>query len=135
MHGVRAVGVENIIDLIYHLFAIATEVALGDQLPPAEDTLRKHVDWANYQTGIQLRSLEAKPDVPQPSSHGWSLITNVETGKLCLAIAWMSQQPAPEQLLILVHCKCQTGCESGRCSCILGGWKCTDARSCVGCEN
>ena len=47
----------------------------------------------------------------------------------------MSQNPAPEELLVLVNCHCQTGCSSGHCSCMRSGIPCTDACTCIDCTN
>ena len=57
------------------------------------------------QAAIRQRALEAKPDIPHPSGHGWTLDT---AG--VLSIHWMDQLLAPQVLLELVSCGCTTGC-------------------------
>ena len=50
---------------------------------------------------------------------------------------WMSQQPAPVELLEIVSSFCTAGCVyvTGRCSCHKAGLSCTDACLCTRCEN
>ena len=111
----------------YELFSVKS--AQGKSLPPMQDALRKHVQRANYQAGVWSRALQAKPDIPSPCDHGWELVD----GKL--SIQWMMQKPAPDNLLVLINCHCQTGCGSARCLCAREGMQCTDACSCADCEN
>ena len=73
--------------------------------------------------------MEAKLAVPTPLNHGWQLADGV------LTIEWLRQRPAPDELLLLVSCSCQSGCASNRCSCHRFGVQCTDACRCVDCEN
>ena len=47
----------------------------------------------------------------------------------------MENNPAPEEILQLVHCQWQTGCESARCSCLRAKMSCTDACRCQNCSN
>ena len=90
---------------------------------------RMHVQRANYQAGIWLRSLEAKPNIPSPSGNGWHVVDGQLTAE------WMTQKSAPDELLLLINCHCQKGCSSGRCSCVRAGMPCTDACSCEECNN
>ena len=119
----------NVNDLRYHLFA--SKAAQGDQLPPTRDALKLHIQRANYQAAIWRRSLEANPDVPSPVGRGWR---TGEDGML--EVKWMEQSPAPDQLIILVNCRCKKGCETARCSCVRSTLHCTDACACsVNCSN
>ena len=52
-----------------------------------------------------------------------------------LRVFWMEQAPAPEQLIVLVQCHCQKGCENAHCSCVRSGLQCTDACKCIECSN
>ena len=99
------------------------------QLPPTQVALRKHILRANYQSAIWIRTLVAKPDLPSPDGHGW----HVANGQL--KVDWMDQQPAPNKLLEVVSCGCQTGCTSARCSCQRASLPCTDVCWCKNCEN
>ena len=85
---------------------------------------------AGYQATIWRRALEAKPDIPHPSGHGWTLDT---AG--VLSIHWMDQLPAPQALLELVSCGCTTGCATRRCTWKTHGMPCTDVYQCSRCEN
>ena len=51
-----------------------------------------------------------------------------------LTIEWLRQRRAPDELLLLVRCSCQSGCASNRCSCC-SGMQCTDACRCDDCKN
>ena len=113
--------------LRYHMFA--AKATQSEHLPPTKDALQQHVLRANYQAGIWMRSLQARPEIPDPAGNGWRVVDD------CLTVEWMLQRPPPDELLVLVHCRCQTGCASGRCSCVLAGLPCTDACSCKDCEN
>ena len=120
-------SVNNINELRYQLFT--AKAAQSDHLPPTQDALHLHLQQANYQAVIWSRDLEAKPAVPTPSNHGWQLVDSV------LTIEWLRQRPAPDELLLLVRCSCQSGCASNRCSCRRSGMQCTDACRCDDCEN
>ena len=66
---------------------------------------------------------------PSPVGHGWKLEDNK------LQIVWGTQEPAPESILECVHCKCQKGYETRRCSCYKSDLKCTELCQCNSCEN
>ena len=114
-------------NLKYILFA--QKALQSDYLLPTKDAFCQHLRRANYQAAVWCRALEARPSVPSPSSHGWQLVDNA------LAVHWMQQKPAPDELLLLSRCRCQTGCASARCSCRRFGLQCTDAWKCNDCEN
>ena len=99
-------------------------------LPPNKDSLKLHIQRANYQAAIYRRSLETQPDIPPPMQHGWSI-----EGE-SFAIKWMTLPPAPKSLLELVHCQCKaTHCVQGRCTCRQNQLPCTDMCRCVECSN
>ena len=66
---------------------------------------------------------------PSPVGHGWKLEDNQ------LQIVWGIQEPAPESILECVHCKCQKGYKTRRCSCHKSDLKCTELCQCNSCEN
>ena len=100
-----------------------------DVLPPTRDSLLKHVERANYQSGVWYRCLTAQMVIPSPIGNGWMLSHEG------IEIQWMTRPPAPDSLLECTTCKCKTGCQNMRCSCQKGGLKCTELCSCVGCQN
>ena len=108
-----------------------SKAATSDQLPPTKDALQLHVARANYQAVIWRRALEAKPNIPSPTTCGWIQSNGGES----LSVLWMQQQPAPEELLVLTNCNCRSGCSTGRCSCHKAGLVCTAACTCQDCEN
>ena len=52
-----------------------------------------------------------------------------------LQIVWGTQEPAAESIVECVHCKCQKGYKTRRCSCYKSGLKCTELCQCNSCEN
>ena len=66
---------------------------------------------------------------PSPVGHGWKLEDNQ------LQIVWGTQEPAPQSILECVHCKCQKGYKTRRCSCYKSDLKCTELCQCNSCEN
>ena len=121
-------GANNINDVRYAMFCC--KAGDSSQLPPTQNALQEHVHRANYQAAVWHRALEAEPDIPHPASHGWIVDQN---GHLC--VQWMTQPPAPRDLLNLMSCKCRTSCCTRRCSCFRGNLPCTDVCGCTGCEN
>ena len=125
-HPARS-SVNNINELRYQLFT--AKAVQSDHLPPTQDALHLHLQRANYQAAIWSRALKTKPAVPTPLNHGWQLVNSV------LTIEWLRQRPAPDEMLLLISCSCQSGCASNRCSCHRSGMQCTDACRCDDCEN
>ena len=118
----------NINDVRYAMFC--SKAGDSSQLLPTRDALLQHIRRANYQAAIWHRALEAQPNVPNPSSHGWLV-----NGNGHLVIQWMTQPPAPHDLLKLISCNCRSSCSTRRCSCVRGSLPCTDVCGCAGCEN
>ena len=104
-------------DCRYKLFSV--KGAQGDNLPPTQDALQIHVQRANYQAAVWVRALQAKPVVPSPCEYGWEIANDQ------LTIKWMTRKPAPDDLLVLVNCRCHTECSPRRCSCVREGMPCT----------
>ena len=73
----------------------------NESLPPTTDSLRQHIDRANYQTAVWKHPLEAIVDIPSPVNNGWSL-TNGHLEPIL-----MCKDPAPVGLLELTACKCE----------------------------
>ena len=65
---------------------------------------------------------------PSPVGHGGKLEDNQ------LQIVWGTQERAPESILECVHCKCQKGYKTRRCSCYKSDLKCTELCQCNSCE-
>ena len=100
-----------------------------DQLPPNSDALRQHIERANYQAFIWRHCIDAQPEIPCPSEHGWV----IENGEI--AIRWMTLPMAPKKMLEFMACACKTGCNKGRCSCKKASLRCSEMCRCVSCEN
>ena len=74
----------------------------SDALPPTSDSLRQHINRANYQTHIWRKSLDALLELPSPEGHGWQKEDDELTLKL------MSKDPAPTVQQQLFLCKCRS---------------------------
>ena len=71
-------------------------------LPPTSDSLRQHINRANYQTHIWRKSLDALLELPSPEGSGWQKEDDELTLKL------MSKDPAPTVQQQLFLCKCRS---------------------------
>lgn len=102
----------------------------NEKLPPTSDSLRQHMQRANYQTYVWRHSLTAMQILPSPVGHGWTLEDGI------LQPVLMTKDPAPKSLLELTTCNCKkTECLT-RCSCNTTGLACTEACNCMGdCKN
>ena len=89
-------GTKDVNVLRYRLFFARKGELESHQLPPCQDTLRKHCERANYQSAIWRRSLQSSPQIPLLIGSGWCL----KDGKL--SIDWMIGEPAPKAVLELL---------------------------------
>ena len=112
-------GTKDVNALRYRLFCARKGELESHQLPPCQDTLRKHCKRANYQSAIWRRSLQSSPQIPLPIGSGWCL----KDGKL--TIDWMSEEPAPKAVLELLR-------ESASCQAIPVSLTDCIALACVG---
>ena len=117
----------NVNDIRYAMFC--SKAGDSSQLLPTRDALQHHIRRANYQAALWQRALQAQPNIPSPESHGWVVDVNGN-----LAILWMTQPPAPRDLLRMISCDCRL-CSTRQCSCVRGNLPCTDACGCENCEN
>ena len=88
----------DINDLRYAIFVGKKTTTESQNLPPCFNSLKLHIQRANYQAAIWVRSLEQNPNIPSPVGHGWSC----EEGDLI--VNWMDCQPAPDSVLELLAC-------------------------------
>ena len=89
----------------------------------------QHLKRANYQTAIWRRSLQAKPDIPDPVNMGW----HIEEGTL--EPIWMTSPPAPTAVLQLLSCNCVRSCKEDECQFARSGLKCTELCRLANCAN
>ena len=94
----------------------------SEALPPTSDSLRQHINRANYQTHIWRKSLDALLELP---SRGWQKEDDELTPKL------ISKDPAPTSLLELTTCTWKKTECSSNCSCTNVGVLCTEACTCM----
>lgn len=125
-------GVSDVNQCRYAVFCAKKGEAESYQLPPCQDSLRKHCNRANYQAAVWRNSLRNN-DVPSPVGHGWSLVKDEDQDKL--VIDWMNGLPAPRAILELIACTCKKACKDDSCDCIRNGLKCTDLCRLTTCSN
>ena len=97
-------GTKDVNVLRYRLFCARKGELELHQLPPCQDTLRKHCERENYLSAIRRRSLQSSPQIPLPIGSGLCL----KDGKL--TIDWISGEPAPKAVLELPSCLCKRVC-------------------------
>ena len=119
----------DINDLRYAIFVGKKTTTESQNLPPCFNSLKLHIQRANYQAAIWVRSLEQNPNIPSPVGHGWSC----EEGDLI--VNWMDCQPAPDSVLELLACTCSRECKDSSCSCMINGLNCTDMCKLKNCCN
>ncbi|CAG9821970.1 unnamed protein product [Phaedon cochleariae] len=120
--------VKSVDELRYQMFRGKEGQIESFQMPPCKDTLRQHNKRANYQAGIWLRSLETKPLIPDPFSHGWEKDISGN-----LSVKWMEGLPALECVLSFLRCHCKSNCAPETCSCLATQIRCTESCGCKGC--
>ena len=98
------------------------------ELPPTDSAAYQHTLRAVYQATVWDKLDEFCLD---PCQYGWDLVDSFHS-----PVA-NSQSCAPDNLLKLVRCKCESGCQSALCSCRKHGLSCAVAcQNCRGtCEN
>ena len=63
--------------------------------------------------------------------HGWA-----DDSCSNLEVQWMTNPPAPKEVLQAVSCSCQaTNCKTNKCSCQSFKLPCTDLCNCLHCKN
>ncbi|KXJ07094.1 hypothetical protein AC249_AIPGENE15324 [Exaiptasia diaphana] len=81
----------------------------NEGLPPTSNSIRLHIQRANYQTLMWKRCLQAKQELPCPNGNGWELTENG------LKPVLMTQDAAPKGLAELTVCTCQkSSCKSSK---------------------
>ena len=108
-------GTDDVNILRYRLFYAKKGDIVSRQLPPCQDTLRKHCQRANYQAAVWRRSLQNSPVLPSPIGYGWFM-----KGE-SLALDWMTGEPAPKAVLELLSCQCNRLCQLPNCTCLANG--------------
>ena len=81
---------------------------------------------ANLTSLVWRRALNSYKDLPSPEGHGW---TFSDDGRLQPLL--MKKEPAPNGLVIITACHCQTSCRRSSCSCRTIGLSCTEAYTCM----
>ena len=122
-------GTKDVNVLRYRLFCARKGELESHQLPPCQDTLRKHCERANYQSAIWRRSLQSSPQITLSIGSGWC----VKDGKL--TIDWMSGELAPKAVLELLSGQCKRVYQLPSCTCLANGLHCNDMCRLQGCTN
>lgn len=103
----------------------------NENLPPTSNSLRHHIQRANFQAFVWKKCLSPFQNLPSPCGHGWQLVSGV------LQPLLMSKEPAPTAILELISCKCKaSGCKrSDLCQCKANSLVCTEACLCMAGES
>jgi len=102
----------------------------GDKLPPTRGTLLPHILHANYTSLKDKSYVMAKLVLPALEINGWDLGSEgVYWPAMCL------KDPAPEAVLELVKCGCDSSCVTTSCSCLRNGLCCMGICKCTDCSN
>ena len=88
-------------------------------MPPTADTLGEHLKRVYFQVREWIGCILGQPNPLNPEEWGWKKIGNT------LQPVKMTQLFAPEKVLNIVFCRCQTGC----------GVLCGCRKSVIGCSS
>ena len=93
-------------------------------LPPTADALGQNLKRVYFQVREWIGSILGQPNPLNPEEWGWKKIGNI------LQPVKITQPFAPEKILNIVFCRCQTGC-GVLCGCRKSGIECSS--TCVNC--
>ena len=82
-----------------------------ESLPPTSDAVKLHIQRAHFQALIWNSAFDARPQLPDPTTHTW----NLDCGKLVPML--MTLPAMPEMCKEIIACGCLKGCLLQRCSC------------------
>ena len=122
-------GTKDVNVLRYRLFCARKGELELHQLPPCQDTLRKHCERANYQSAIWRGSLQSSPQIPLPIGSG------LHPKDCKLTIDWMSGEPAPKAVFELLSGQSKRVYQLPSCTCLANGLHCNDMCRLQGCTN
>lgn len=134
------VPLQNVEEFVCKLYSPSTTVTSVDKLrvhlfhkgkplhrlPPTSDTLKLHVQRANYQSLVWATAVEQHPSLPLATDCGWKL----EDGTL--KPIFMTREPSPMDYLKITSCRCLKKLCDSLCSCKLAELSCIPACSCFG---
>ena len=101
-----------------------------ERIPPTSDALRVHIIPCNYQVREWKKSIYDKHIPGNPESFGW------EKTDTQLEIKWMTERPAPDEVLEFNTCACKkTNCATNQCQCFTLSLECMDLCTCRSCSN
>jgi len=103
----------------------------SEKLPPTMAALKFKILRSQYITSIWKLSHIARPVLLSPSDFGWQLNEVENTYEPVM----MEQLPAPDSIIELSMCKCNSGCSSLGCKCKKNGMLCMEMCLCVDCRN
>ena len=103
----------------------------SEKLPPTMAALKFKILRSQYTTSIWKLSHIPRPLLPSPINFGWQLNKPENTYEPVM----MEQLPAPDSIIELSMCKCNSGCSSLRCKCKKNGMLCMEMCLCINCQN
>ena len=120
-------NIDSLPDLRWHMFSkCQSEI---EKLPPTQSALKYKIFRGHYCSIVLKRSHQAIQNLPSPENYGW------EISEELLKPILTDNLPAPEAIIELSFCGCQTKCSTNRCKCYKHQLNCTDMCKCNNCDN
>ena len=118
LYNIGNISSDEVPELRWMLFAQKSKEC--QQLPPILGTLVSHTSRAYFMVLVWRSSTEPCPLVLPTTDYFWELVDGSLKPVFC------TESPAPEALLELRKCNCETDCQRNSCSCKKNNLKCTD---------
>ena len=103
-----------------------TKTPALNSLPPTTGAFAQNVKRAHLQTAIWKQALKQDPPDVQVSDYGWE-VKDGQDGSIEPVAIPGGEAPAPDYVLKLIACKCEstTPCRTNLCSCVAANMTCT----------
>jgi len=125
----KGVCITSIPDLRWYLFC--TQLAESNKLPPTLGALEEHIKRVRLQSRVWCQATVMQQQPLDPLKFGYY---KVASGQMFPVTT--NTLPAPQAIIELVRCKCNTNCSTQRCSCRKNNLSCTELCLCdTECEN
>lgn len=121
--------VEDLADLRWHMFS--KQQSEAQKLPPTRAALTQKILRAHYTTFQWKSSHISSPVLPNPEEFGWKWLDDSTLFEPVMT----TLLPAPESVIDLSMCRCQTNCKTLRCKCRKNNLNCTEMCLCTDCDN
>lgn len=126
----KSITTKTISELRWHLFT--KHMAESDKLPPTIGALKQHILRVHIQARVWEQATITHQDAQlDPLENGYFKDADGRLKPTTIDVL-----PAPEVIVEVVRCHCETDCSSARCFCITNNLTCTDLCQCGSqCQN